>query len=165
MRIDELDEWQGLTPDMVREWLRNRGWSLRGEMPRCWVKGSHNFADSLVDGNGDDLAFVIHCEEIAAGLTRQDALRQINPRMHKGMPSEAARKACASWLVRDVETGEVELHRTEGTSLYSASDYKSGTLQTEAVPLRDFGDWMEFWPCDANGNKLRWPTDANGAML
>ena len=164
MRIDELDEWQGVTPDMVREWLRNRGWSPHGEMG-YWEKGSRNFADSLVDGNVDDLAFVIHCEEIAAGLTRQEALREINPRMRKGMPSEAARKACASWLVRDVETGEVELHRTEGTSLYSASDYKSGTLKTEAVPLRDFGDWMEFWPCDANGNKLRWPIDANGAML
>ncbi len=161
MRIDELDEWQGVTPAMVREWLRKRGWSLHGEI---WEKGRHNFADSLIDGNSDDVAFVIHCEEIAAGLTRQEALREINPRMRKGMPSEAARKACASWLVRDVETGEVELHRTEGTSLYSASDYKSGTLKTEAVPLRDFGDWVEFWPCDANGNKTRWPTDANGEM-
>ena len=154
MIIDELDEW-----------LRNRGWSLRGGPHRCWERGRHNFADSLIDGNSDDVEFVIHCEEIAAGLTRQEALREINPRMRKGMPSEAARKACASWLVRDVETGEVELHRTEGTSLYSASDYKSGTLKTEALPLRDFGDWMEFWPCDRHGNKLRWPTDANGAML
>ncbi len=165
MRIDEFDEWQGVTPDMVREWLRNRGWSLHDGPHRYWEKGSSNFADSLVDGNADDVAFVIHCEEIAAGLTRQEALREINPRMRKGMPSEAARKACAFWLVRDVETGEVELHRTEGTSLYSASDYKSGTVNTEVVPLRDFGDWMEFWPCTECGNKVRWPTDDKGAML
>ena len=99
------------------------------------------------------------------GKTMQSLLREINPRMRKGMPSEAARKACASWLLRDTETGEVELHRTEGTSLYSASDYKSGTLKRAALPLRDFGDWMEFWPCDEHGNKVRWPTDAQGNML
>ena len=144
MNILDLDEAQGLTPQMVREWLANLDPAI---MPSACIS--------------DD---IIAVSELC-GETPQALLREINPRMRKGMPSEAARKACASWLVRDAETGEVELHRTEGTSLYSASDYKSGTLKTEAVPLRDFGTWMEFWPCDANGNKLRWPTDANGAML
>ena len=144
MNILDLDEAQGLTPQMVREWLANLDPAI---MPSACI------SDDIIAVSG------------LCGETPQALLREINPRMRKGMPSEAARKACASWLVRDAETGEVELHRTEGTSLYSASDYKSGTLKTEAVPLRDFGDWMEFWPCDANGNKLRWPTDANGAML
>ncbi len=143
MNILDLDEAQGLTPQMVREWLANLDPAI---MPSACIS--------------DD---IIAVSELC-GETPQALLREINPRMRKGMPSEAARKACASWLVRDVETGEVELHRTEGTSLYSASDYKSGTLKTEAVPLRDFGDWVEFWPCDANGNKTRWPTDANGEM-
>lgn len=139
MNILDLDEAQGLTPQMVREWLANLDPAI---MPSACIS--------------DD---IIAVSELC-GETPQALLREINPRMRKGMPSEAARKACASWLVRDAETGEVELHRTEGTSLYSAGDYKSG-----AVPLRDFGDWMEFWPCDANGNKTRWPTDANGALL
>ena len=144
MNILDLDEAQGLTPQMVREWLANLDPAI---MPSACIS--------------DD---IITVSELC-GETPQALLREINPRMRKGMPSEAARKACASWLLRDTETGEVELHRTEGTSLYSASDYKSGTLKRAALPLRDFGDWMEFWPCDANGNKLRWPTDANGAML
>ena len=144
MNILDLDEAQGLTPQMVREWLANLDPAI---MPSACIS--------------DD---IIAVSELC-GETPQALLREINPRMRKGMPSEAARKACASWLVRDAETGEVELHRTEGTSLYSASDYKSGTLKTEAVPLRNFGTWMEFWPCDANGNKTRWPTDANGALL
>jgi hypothetical protein len=29
MRIDELDEFQGLTVDMVRQWLTKHGWEVR----------------------------------------------------------------------------------------------------------------------------------------
>lgn len=162
MNITELDEWQGLTAEMVREWLVVNGWQQT--KPNWWDKGEDGFLfDSHVF---DQQMFWLYALAAACGHnTPQGLLREINPRMRKGMPSEAAQKARAYWLVRDVETGEVELHRTEGAALYSASDYKSGTLKTEAVPLRDFGDWMEFWPCDANGNKTRWPTDAEGDML
>ena len=144
MRIDELDEFQGVTPEMVRAWLANLDPS---------IKPSACIADDII-AVGE-----------LCGETPQALLREINPRMRKGMPSQAALAACTHWLVRDVETGEVELHRTEGTLLYSASDYKRGTLKTHVLPLRDFGGWMEFWPCDENGNKVRWPTDAQGNML
>ena len=169
MRIVELDEWvpdewQGVTPELVTDWLTAHGWTQKPTQPNWWFKGDDGFMfDAPTFGQVWFWAYALAA--IYANGKVQALLREINPRMRKGMPSEAARKACAFWLVRDAETGEVELHRTEGTSLYSASDYKSGTLKTEAVPLRDFGDWMEFWPCDKHGNKLRWPTDANGAML
>ena len=163
MRIHELEEYQGLEAQMVRDWLTSKG-CYRQDGPWRHPTEKYRYTDGEYGGLlWEDTLFKLSVDFELASV--QALLREINPRMHKGMPSEAARKACASWLVRDVETGEVELHRTEGTSLYSASDYKSGTLKTEAVPLRDFGDWMEFWPCDANGNKLRWPIDANGAML
>ena len=162
MNITELDEWQGITAELVAKWLVVNGWQQT--KPNWWDKGEDGF---LFDSHiFDQQMFWLYA--LAAIYTNGNAqaiLCNINPRMRKGMPSEAAREACASWLVRDVETGEVELHRTEGAALYSASDYKSGTLKTEAVPLRDFGDWMEFWPCDANGNKTRWPTDVEGNML
>lgn len=155
MNITELDEWQGLTAELVQQWAEAHGYQYRIS---GLVKGGYvSFANPL---RPDAIVWLVPLLADRAKLSLQAFLREINPRMSKGMPSEAARKACASWLVRDAETGEVELHRTEGTSLYSAGDYKSG-----AVPLRDFGDWMEFWPCDANGNKTRWPTDANGALL
>lgn len=165
MRIDELDEWQGVTPQLVTDWLLSNGWTQpnTGDLAR-WGNGAEVL---LFDPDTfDQLPFWATTLARVHGLNAQAVLRMINPRLRKGMPSAEARKACASWLVRDAETGEVELYRTEGTSLYSASDYKSaGTLKTEAVPLRDFGDWVEFWPCDANGNKTRWPTDAEGKML
>ena len=163
MRIDQLDEYQGLEAQMVRDWMISRGCYRQDGY---WRHPREQYR--YTDGEYGGLLWEGTLVELSVdfGLSSVQALlREINPRMRKGMPSEAARKACASWLVRDAETGEVELHRTEGTSLYSASDYKSGTLKTEAVPLRDFGDWMEFWPCDRHGNKLRWPTDVNGAML
>jgi hypothetical protein len=168
MNITELDEFQGLTADMMPKWLVANGWQRMPaqDMPRseCWVrKGGAGGTiwigvESSAEKTLSKLAVWMECSV-------QALLREINPRMRKGMPSEAARKACASWLVRDVETGEVELHRTEGAALYSASDYAFRTLRIDAVPLRDFGDFMEFWPCDANGNKVRWPTDAEGKML
>lgn len=54
--------------------------------------------------------------------------------------------------------------RIDGAMLFLEKN-KHRARSTEAVPLRDFGDWMEFWPCDANGNKVRWPTSADGEML
>ena len=145
MNLTELDEWQGVTPAMVREWLRNRGWSLHGEI---WERGRHNFADHLIDGNSDDVAFVIHCEEIAAGLTRQEALRQINPRMRKGRPSQAA----------------ITAHG--GTWMAAPPMGRNGIVFVNLRVLLDpsWAEWS-FWPCDANGNKVRWPTDAEGNML
>ena len=164
MNITELDEFQGLTAEMVREWLLANQWEPCGSSAAhlYYQCGSGEISEALLH---EDLGWVVDLLAQSYERSVQSILREINPRMRKGVPSEAAREACASWLVRDVETGEVELHRTEGAALYSASDYKSGTLKTEAVPLRDFGDWMEFWPCDANGNKTRWPTDAEGNML
>ena len=151
MQIDELDEWQGLTPDMVREWLPKRGWSLRGGPHTLWERGGHNFADSLIDGNTDDLAFVIHCGGggIAAGLSRQEALREINPRMRKGMPSQAALRAHRGLWLRLVGKENI------ATVL--------SRLIEEFPSSRD--DESFFWPCDESGNKTRWPTDATGEML
>lgn len=164
MRIEDLDEYQGIEAQMVRDWLVKRGsvrldgyWRNPAEPRYTYTDGAYGgllWSDTLGKLSADfELPSV------------QALLREINPRMRKGMPSEQARKACALWLVRDTETGEIELHRTEGATLYSASDYKGGTLKTEASPLRDFGNWMEFWPCDKRGNKVRWPTDENGDML
>ena len=165
MDISKLDEYQGLEAQMVREWMTRKG-CYRQDGYWRWrhPRDKYRYTDGEYGGLlWDDTLFKLSVDFDLASV--QALLREINPRMRKGMPSEAARKACASWLLRDTETGEVELHRTEGTSLYSASDYKSGTLKRAALPLRDFGDWMEFWPCDEHGNKVRWPTDAQGNML
>ena len=143
MRIEEFDECQGLTADIIQKWLVTNGWQQT--KPIWWANGEDGF---LFDPQTfDQQWFWLYALAAVHDLNIQGMLREINPRMRKGMPSERARKACALWLVRDTETGEIELHRTEGAALYSASDY------------------MEFWPCDEHGNKVRWPTDENGDML
>lgn len=144
MRIDELDEFQGMTPEMVREWLANLDPAI---VPSACI--------------ADD---IIAVGELC-GETPQALLREINPRMRKGMPSKAALAANDHWLVRDTETGEIDLHRVEGGRLYSLSDYRGSVRNPGSKPLADFGDLMEFWPCDERGNKARWPTDTKGAML
>ena len=164
MHITDLDEYPGVTSEMIREWLRKRGWVFQAGKHRYWERGKDNFADSLIDGNRDDVAFVIHCEELASGMSPQEALREINPRMRKGMPSQAALAAHDHWLVRDTETGEISLHRAEGGFLYSVNQYRNGTKNPDSEALPDFGTWMEFWPCDKHGNKVRW-VEQDGVML
>ena len=81
--------------------------------------------------------------------TPQSLLREINPRMRKGVPSKAALRAHRGLWLRSVgiETIATVLSR----------------LIEEFPSPRD--DESFFWPCDDNGNKTRWPTDAEGNML
>lgn len=160
MKLDELDESQGLTADMVREWLsaQNRS-QLIGDV-WTWRDGQ------LRDANlHHSLSFSLAALCAIGNKRPQQLLREINPRMRKGMPSKAALAAHDHWLVRDTETGELELHRVENGYLYSMSVYHGGVRTPDAKALPDFGSWMEFWPCDECGNKVRWPTDAQGNML
>ena len=162
MRIDELDELQGVTPQLVTDWLLANGWTQT--KPRWWERGEDGF---LFDSETfDSLWFWTYAlAAIYTGGNVQALLREINPRMRKGMPSQAALAAHDHWLVRDTETGEISLHRAEGGNLYSVIHYRNGTKNPDSEALPDFGTWMEFWPCDEHGNKVRWPTDAEGNML
>ena len=162
MRIDELDEFQGVTPQLVTDWLLANGWTQT--KPRWWERGDDGF---LLDSETfDQMWFWTHAlSAIYTSGNVQALLSKINPRMRKGMPIQAALAAHDHWLVRDTETGEVELHRVEDGHLYSMSVYRGGVRTPDANALPDFGTWMEFWPCDEHGNKVRWPTDAQGNML
>jgi len=160
MNITELDEWQGLTSAMVQQWAEDHGYQYRVS---GLVKGGYvSFANPK---RPDAIVWLVPLLADRAKLSPQAFLREINPRMRKGMPIQAALAAHDHWLVRDTETGEVELHRVEDGHLYSMSVYRGGVRTPDANALPDFGTWMEFWPCDEHGNKVRWPTDAQGNML
>ena len=150
MRIDEFDEYQGITREMVDSYLNHKGWCNLPDPEIRLLKPSYvqiTFSMGLVRA----------VEQIAEieRRTVQALLREINPRMRKGRPSDKALDACPYWLVRDIETGECELHNT--------SLVKSNVPSLRSTP--DFADWWEYWPCDANGNKVRWPTDEHGNLL
>jgi hypothetical protein len=128
MRIDELDEFQGLTPDMVRAWLANLDPSIK---PSACIGGDIEAVSEL------------------CGETSQSLLREINPRMRKGIPSQEALRA----------------HR----GLWLRSLGKENIATVLSRQLEEFPSPRDaescFWPCDENYNKTRWPTDANGVML
>ena len=177
MKIDEFDEWQGLTPQRVRDWLLANGWQQSKH--NWWEKGADGF---LFDPQTfDQVWFWLYALAAIHETNIQGMLREINPRMRKGMPSEAAINACPFWLVRDSETHEIELHLARKGRLYALCDCAEklgGRVVVDVLQgivmewerlsplhLKDFGDVMQFWPCDKHGNKVRWPTDADGKML
>lgn len=146
MRIDELDEFQGITPQLVTDWLTANGW--KQTKPRWWEHGEDGF---LFDSETfDQMWFWTHA--LAAIYTAgniQALLREINPRMRKGIPSQEALRA----------------HR----GLWLRSLGKENIATVLSRQLEEFPSPRDaescFWPCDENYNKTRWPTDAQGNML
>ena len=158
MRIDELDEFQGVTPQVIAVWMTRNGWSrsknnwwARGEdglmfdqqtfdQQWFWLKG---LADVYTDGN--QLAM----------------LRKINPRMRKGCPSDAARrKHDGFWLMRLPYSPPTVVKWNE-----SQAGWQAQQVNCNDVVSFDDAAHCFFWPCDAEANKVRWPTDDNGNML
>jgi len=170
MRIDELDEFQGLTAELVAKWLVVNGWQQT--KPNWWDKGEDWFwFDSHVF---DQQMFWLYALAAACGHnTPQSLLREINPRMRKGMPSEAAREAHGfkggMWVGSRGEAG------SGGTLVFVSFDDSSSGLPLTVWDFSEFDTWEVgqseiddewlFWPADESGNKTRWPTDAEGNML
>ena len=163
MRIDELDEFQGVTPQLVTAWLLTNGWTQT--KPRWWERGEDGF---LFDSETfDQQWFWTHA--LAAIYTNgnvQALLREINPRMRKGMPSEAARIEhgenkdwlCMGYVLRVVRfcwSVNDHVQMVDGTDVFSTEHPEDAAMIERCT----------FWPCDANGNKVRWPTDAEGKLL
>ena len=162
MWISEPDEWQGLTPDMAQRYLDSKGWcnmpdpEIRLLKPQ-YVKVSFKMGLSAAVER-------IACIE---GRTVQALLREINPRMRKGMPSDAALAEHDEWIVC-TPFGATFIAEIS----YGGSDDGFSIMMP---PINDHCDaefiaekhWPEclFWPCDKHGNKVRWPTDAEGKML
>jgi len=127
MEIHELDEWQGVTPQLVTDW--------------------HSLA-------------AVH------GGNVQDLLRQINPRLRTGRPSEAARAArCGPWIGH--MGGKFPLvvigYWSDDGSSFAAGLMSWDAHKVAEAALAEYP--CAFWPCDEHGNKVRWPTDAKGEML
>ena len=146
--ITELDEFQGLTPNMVREWLKRTGWELRTDewKEKRWFNGNGRA------GIADKRVLVTDGFRWIASQsvqTVQALLCEINPRMRKGVPSKAALRAHRGLWLRSIGT------ETIATVLSRLIDEFPSPRDNESY----------FWPCDANGNKVRWPTDAQGNML
>ena len=162
MKIDDLDESQGMTREMVDHYLNRNGWCNMPDPDQRLLKPQYAHV-SFKMGLGAAI------ERIAAivGSTPQAILREINPRMRKGMPSRAALEAHGEngdWVVfrnvlhavRFVWTGDGDaVQMVSGFDVFRSDNPEDAAMIAEC----------SFWPCDKHGNKVRWPTDADGKML
>jgi hypothetical protein len=165
MRIDELDEYQGLTAEMVRNYLAATGWHLKDwdyykdwHLAECAGPPCIAIYDSSHDGmynlNPEHALLAISKHE---RRTSQAILREINPRWRKGWPSGEALAMHDRWIVSKPE-GVVIMCRWRPPYMVNAAG--GGDLA-----LREQCEHWSFWPCDEHGNKVRWPVDAEGKML
>ena len=166
MNLMDLDEAQGLTPQMVREWLLANQWEPRGSSAAhlYYQCGSGEISEALLH---EDLGWVVDLLAQSYERSVQSILREINPRMRKGVPSEAAREAHPGglWLATPdfacigAHVPVVVTFDGDGFGVWHPEGFALPDSKPKTAAL-----W-HFWPCDANGNKVRWPTDAEGNML
>ena len=161
MMIEELDEWQGLTPQRVRDWLLANGWQQL--KPNWWEKGADGF---LFDPQTfDQVWFWLYALAAIHETNIQGMLREINPRMRKGLPSRAALEAHGEngdWVVfrnvlhavRFVWTVCDAVQMVSGFDVFRSDNPEDAAMIAECL----------FWPCDKHGNKVRWP-EKDGVML
>jgi len=148
MRIDELNEFPGVTPQLVTDWLLANGWTQT--KPGWWERGEDGF---LFDSQTfDQQWFWVHAlVAVYECCGVQEILRMINPRMRKGWPSPAAMESHRDWLAKPFDDDAFCVVWTSAEII----------IKQERAGDVDVG----FWPCDEHGNKVRWPTDAEGNML
>ena len=147
MRIEDLDEFQGLTPQMVREWLREQGFDMR-------IGGLLHAGRYLVEWEPIESAWrsteaSLYAVAQYRNQSVQSLLREINPRMRKGWPSDEALAMHDRWIVRKPD-GAVIVCRWRPPYMVNAAGWRAN------MDLEQCEQW-EFWPCDEHGNKVRWP--------
>ena len=156
LKIEDLDEFEGLTADMVRAWMRAKGWMCAGAeiVPGrytppglFWTHPEHKH--SIWDGALGASGGIIPLAD-AYGVTEQSLLREINPRMRAGWPSEEEIQRHARWIARNQNTGTVVVGVVKPDKEHGAVlKLHSGFL------AKAFADGWSFWPCDQHGNKTR----------
>ena len=171
MNLRELDEWQGLTADMVRGWLESHGWVQRdyeqrcamyvdGRTTVCWVPDDFNASTIYGREQRQTMTATMVTLALRENRTVQAMLREINPRLRKGWPSDEAIAAAKKWVAKHpkgvIFVGEILDDPERGPGL--------AVSLTTRLDKNQLDGWS-FWPCDEYGNKVRWPTDAEGKML
>lgn len=151
--LKDLDEAQGITADMVRAWADAHGWKI-GERSASdngrWISAVNPSIITMIFDR--DPASVVWNLAEHTRLGIQETLRAINPRMRKGLPSEAAMSAHELWMLTECELG---LHRSR----------ISGGIRDIQKHGGFDGENISHWPCDKHGNKVRYPVDDKGVML
>lgn len=176
--MNELDEAQGLTLQMVADYLTAAGWTrmVTATGGRWNPPGKNGRLDSWSEEN---LLLLVSRAAEQEGRTVQQLLRVVNPRLRKGCPSAAARAAHKGrWLAVNpdgrgfvVEFSDLarddpgfEVYRTEPRGAPDDPFRDPGCSFNVSAFRGGLAQWS-FWPVDAAGNKVRWPETKAGTLL
>ncbi len=139
MRLQDLEEWEGVTRDKVVAWLLATGWTAC-----AWGYARDGFGILAYAGlDTDRIAGSIGWLADILDRTPQAILRDICPRMMKGWPSDADLTAHPGrWLMNfpDVEF----IVAWEPHAIRERRDHRGPTN-------------VECWPIDDKGNKVPLP--------
>lgn len=177
MHITELDEWQGLTYQLVPERLREQGFDMR--LGGLLHAGKYLVLWEPIASARQSTEESLYAVAQYRNQSVQALLREINPRMRKGVPSEAAWRAHGEenglWLCL---WGEIPTNEQHWEMFFRGRPFVTKLRKYDAMwewgirglswadcPEMPHGSDFLFWPCDVKGNKVRWPTDAEGVML
>lgn len=171
MNIEALDEAQGLTAEMVRQWLKTQAPRIKLTTNVMTVTGIGDVwtwpsGDTIRDAKMDVwLSSRVKDIALLEGRTVQFLLREINPRM-RPWPSleavEAHEKNGGRWVSKApgdelIRCMTLSADRTEEDPVMATDDHGNDWWAC------DCEGWT-FWPIDAHGNKVRWP-ERDGVML
>lgn len=149
MEPNELEEFQGFRVEDLCVWLVERGWrsgtgrDLRSGI--CWRHDALGRAIVLpTDARTSESRKWRWLFGVAKAveLPLQELLRQVNPRLRSGWPSEDDLKTYDRWLVR--------CPQLDGMMIVWGSDTMRERKRKVPNAL------VECWPVDAAGNKVRW---------
>lgn len=169
MNIMDLDEAEGLTAEMVCQYLSaSPVWRPRSSGAMFCDKHAGRsrlvWPSAVARDLGGTLCDIAHAEH----RSPQAILREMNPRMRKGKPSDdeigAHVQRGGIWIASRGELGNggticfINFYWDTGMedpgpfSIWDGLE-RSDTLWEDGY---DLAEWS-FWPCDAHGNKVRWP--------
>lgn len=162
IKIEDLDEFEGLTADMVRAWLRKEGWTVKraDRFREWWEKGVEDEEDGFwLPAEFGVEWFWIHALAAVHGLTVQSLLREINPRMRAGWPSEEEIKAhdqCGGlWICLDADESAMVVGRFVSATRFRHTEWLKKPGVVGYGVDKECGARLQFWPCDQHGNKTR----------
>lgn len=154
MNIMDLDEAEGLTAEMLVAYLVREGYAQTTyhTTTEHWQK---RVGRILYQINVLKIERSVQLLATWAKVSPQSILREMNPRMRKGLPSAESRAAHEGPWIAETVSGSLIV------GIFMEHLVMGLVLDCFGMTLRPLSDWS-FWPCDAHGNKVRWPSLAGG---
>ena len=153
IRLDDYEESEDLTPDMVREYATKAGYGLSQAGLRAPNQGGFiTYANPMRD---DAMPWLVECLAGREQRSIQSLLREIHPRMRRGRPSQAERDAHEGPWLASLPGSHVLLvgnFSDDGETFFPGL---AGPMRNTCEGAQDWMDAWAFWPCDQHGNKTR----------